>query len=136
MKHFNFSLVLCVALFLVSATGASAAMAPQSRLVSMQTDGSEVNYQPITFAADKPQEGFFPPSDGTPPTAVAPAGEPLLWLPLNEIMLALSMAVIAVAALFLLYIIIVSFADRYRKHSVRIHSHSTLMHRHIMPKHR
>ncbi len=51
-------------------------------------------------------------------------------VPYNEIMLALSVVAVVLAASFLVYVIVVSFSGRHKKRSVRINSHSSLAHGH------
>ena len=120
MKTYTHLLSIGILFFALVALGfavpAHAAMAPQSRLVSMQTDGADVNYDPLVM------------------TTGAPQSQSLSWPSFREFMITVSEMIIGVAVFFLVYLAAVAFgaySHNHKKGRVRIHSHSlAARHRH------
>lgn len=108
-------LLFSVVLFVGFTSPAHAAMASQSRLVSMQTNGADVNYDYSVITTGAPQA----------------ASQKLTWPSFMEFMLTMSEMVIGVAGFFLIYLMAISLPIHFRKNRVRMHSHSLVArHRH------
>lgn len=108
MKTKHVSLLLAGAIFVFSLPfavpfQADAALADASRLVNMENSGAGA-------------QGQMPP--GFP------------WLSLADVMLGLSLMVVAAMGAFLIYMVVIAFIARHKKNAIRMHSHSALMHRH------
>ncbi|OGZ66653.1 MAG: hypothetical protein A3C50_02080 [Candidatus Staskawiczbacteria bacterium RIFCSPHIGHO2_02_FULL_43_16] len=110
------------AMFFAGVSPVDAAMPAASQLVSMETHSTDLNVYDQAYPAT-----LMPQAEG---------GYGFPWLSLNEVMLAFSVAAALAGGLFLLYLIADFFTDHDKKRAVRMHSHSSLMHRHITPKHR
>ena len=104
-------LPILAVLFFSFAFGAQAAGSSQTRLITMQNDGNQVNYeQPYVavFNASQP----------------AQVDNKAIWSFWYGFMITSGEIIIGAAVLFLLSMVITSFMENYKRNPIRMHSHS------------